>query len=71
MEIIAIHPDDFKRKMTLLFQWNMQPLTTEEMLSDTLHCPTCRRVRYAMWKAKYPSIFTYMGKYCICPSEKG
>ncbi len=67
LTFVPIQPDDFRQKMHFLTKWNMQPLTREEMQSDTLHCPACGCVRYVMWKAKYPSIFVYTGKYCTCP----
>lgn len=67
--LVPIAPEDFKHKMHLLFHWNMEPLTQEEIAhaADRVTCPVCKRLRYVMWKAVEPYIITYLGEYCACP----
>lgn len=64
-----IDVEDFKRNVHTLLGWNMQPLTTAEMLrsGDALHCPTCKKLRYVMFKAAISNTpLVYMGEYCTC-----
>lgn len=55
--------------------WNLQPLTIAEIMQvgDALHCPTCKKPRYVMWKAKYGSFYPVlmpMTGYCSCEEKR-
>lgn len=59
----------FKRNVQTLLGWNMQPLSTAEILAfgDALHCPACKKLRYVMFKAAtVDTPMVYAGGYCVC-----
>src|SRR5215831_2134437 len=64
-----INVEDFRKGVRNLLGWNMHPLTTAEILQtgDALHCPTCRKLRYVMFKAATADTpMVYFGEYCTC-----
>lgn len=58
-----------KQNIHTLLGWNMQPLSTTEILAsgDALHCPACKKLRYVMFKAATADTpMVYAGSYCVC-----
>jgi hypothetical protein len=63
----------FRKNLRNLLHWNLDPLSTAEILKsgDALHCPECKKLRYVMFKtATTETPLLYFGDYCVCPSQE-